>query len=134
MAESKSNRRVLAAALAGLCLIYWIIIFTATHIPLKPLPGGQSKWFDKVEHCSAYAGLTVLLCAVGATWVFGPARLYGSVFGTVALYGAFDELTQVFVPGRSADLRDWAADLVGAGAGIVVFAIVQRFCRGRSRP
>ena len=126
MAESKTNRSALAAVLVSLCLTYWLGIFTATHIPLKPLPGGRSRWksLDKAEHFSAYAGLTVLLCATGAMWVKASPRLFGGVFGLVAVYGAFDELTQLLVPSRSADLRDWVADLAGAGAGILVFAMI----------
>ena len=33
-------------------------------------------------------------------------------------YGAFDEIHQWFVPGRSAELADWYADSIGAFAGV----------------
>jgi VanZ family protein len=44
-------------------------------------------------------------------------RLIGLVLLVAAGYGILDELTQALV-GRSADIKDWFADLVGATAGI----------------
>jgi VanZ family protein len=42
------------------------------------------------------------------------------MFGIAAL-GAIDEWHQLAVPGRSADVRDWLADVIGALLGIVVW-------------
>lgn len=52
-----------------------------------------------------------------------------SVLGAVlftAVFGAFDEVHQRFIPGRSMELLDWTADLVGgiAGSGAVMIASV----------
>jgi hypothetical protein len=121
-----ATRRAPAAILLGVCLIYWSGIFLATHVPLRPLPGGgQGRSLDKVGHAAAFAGLAVILCATGAMWIRVPVRLYAGVFGAIAAYGALDELTQLFVPGRSADFRDWSADLAGAAFGILVFALAR---------
>jgi VanZ family protein len=32
-------------------------------------------------------------------------------------YGAFDEIHQIFIPNRSAELLDWIADILGATSG-----------------
>jgi VanZ family protein len=48
------------------------------------------------------------------------------------LYGAFDEIHQAFVPGRTPDKYDLLADSVGAVVAIVVVWFVTR--RRRSAP
>lgn len=45
------------------------------------------------------------------------------------LYAASDEFHQLFVPGRSADLADWIADLVGVILGHLAFIRLQRQLR-----
>jgi VanZ family protein len=39
----------------------------------------------------------------------------------VALYGAFDEIHQLFVPGREASMGDLVADVVGGLVAAVLF-------------
>lgn len=132
-----ANRSKSAAILLGLCLTYWLAIFIATHIPLtltlplKPMLAGWPKGLDKVEHCVAFAGLAILLSAAGTSWIRSPWQLYAAVFGLAAIYGVFDELTQILVPTRSADVRDWAADVTGAAIGVSVFALCHYW--GRSK-
>jgi len=43
------------------------------------------------------------------------------VVGGVALLGALDEWHQRIVPGRSADVFDWVADVVGAWLGVALW-------------
>jgi VanZ family protein len=40
------------------------------------------------------------------------------------LYGATDEIHQLFVPNRTADVKDLAADAVGAAVAVVLLYIV----------
>jgi VanZ family protein len=42
-----------------------------------------------------------------------------------ALYGASDEFHQYFVPHRSCDAADWAADLLGGSAAAVLYYIYE---------
>lgn len=43
-------------------------------------------------------------------------------------YAASDEYHQGFVPGRNADVMDWAADIVGLSAGILLaYKIKKRY-------
>ena len=72
---------------------------------LPPTPIG-----DKVEHAIAYAVLGLLGAASterGATRV---------ILG-LAVFGVAIELLQAFAPGRSPELLDAVADIVGAGLG-----------------
>ena len=92
-------------------------IFCVSGLSTAPLPEEVS---DKTGHVVAYAGLALLsVRAVGGGL---PCRVVLRVavlaLAIAAGYGAFDELHQWFVPGRSADVRDWFADVSGALIGI----------------
>jgi VanZ family protein len=82
-------------------------------------------WLDKLEHFTAFGGLTVILCVAGASFWPVTWRLYAGIVGLVALYGVIDELTQFFVPGRQPDPRDWLANVTGSLAGVAIFAVVR---------
>jgi VanZ family protein len=112
-----------------LAVVWWALIFVATHIPLH-LPGPVSA-LDKYQHAAAYLGLAVLLCAAYESW--RPRREWGylGVFLAAAAYGALDEWTQSFV-GRQSDLLDWFADLGGAALGVGLMFLVAAFWRARS--
>jgi VanZ family protein len=73
---------------------------------------------DKASHALEYAGLSALAlrALAGGRWANVTARAAaGAVLWCVA-YGLTDEWHQGFVPGRSADLADVGADLLGASA------------------
>ncbi len=42
----------------------------------------------------------------------------------IAVLGALDEWHQMIVPGRSADARDWLADISGALLGVLIWRLV----------
>ncbi len=123
---------VLRSLVPWILALYWLLIFTATHLPKVPEAIDLSKVSDKTLHYGAYGGLGFLL----ALWLASSKRLnsrsgrvWGGVFGAallmtvMAAYGAFDELTQTLV-GRHCDLLDWYADMLGGLSGIVVFTLV----------
>jgi len=93
------------------------MIFFVSAEPSAPLPERVS---DKAAHLAAYAVLAVLSArAVGG----GPPRrltptIALAAFAITSGYGAFDELHQMFVPGRCADMADWYADSAGAVVGL----------------
>ncbi len=76
----------------------------------------------KAAHISAYFVLGILL--------FNLLKEYGLVvkkviFISIAiamLYACTDELHQMFVPGRSGEVRDVLIDAAGAAVGVVVYA------------
>lgn len=107
---------------AGALTVYWVALFYGTHSRLPPglLPGQT----DKLIHLAAYAGLGALLITVRATRGTYPWTSLWRRWIVLAIYGAFDEITQMLV-NRTADVRDWLADLIGAaiGLGLVTFAL-----------
>ncbi|GAB4311677.1 MAG: hypothetical protein Kow0059_01870 [Candidatus Sumerlaeia bacterium] len=111
------------------------LFFLSSRTPAELPPAG---WLppgtDKVVHALLYAVLGVLLLRAFAqgSRVRGWRAVAAAAAAAVA-YGAFDELHQAFVPGRSADLADLAADALGAALGAWVYR--QRFIRpGRPQP
>ncbi len=110
--------------IASLCLLmYWAVIFTATHLPSSSLP--KLHWSDKAYHAIAYAGLAFLL-----SWAIPASkgkllRHVVLVFAIGTIYAGLDELTQTLIPSRSCDFRDFLADAVGLAIGIAVYLILR---------
>lgn len=102
--------------------VYWLpaAAWAATIFVLSSqpwLPGPPGGLTDKHGHALAF-GTLALACLYGLTrgvW----RRVTWSTAILAALlavaYGASDEWHQSFVPGRTADVADLAADAVGAG-------------------
>lgn len=87
---------------------------------------------DKLAHAGLYSIL-------GATLGYG--RLYGVptpphwlLIGLGALYGATDEWHQGFVRGRSPDLGDWMADVLGVTLGYLAVLLVLGWWKRRKQP
>lgn len=101
--------------------IYWIILFTATSIPIDQLPSlGLS---DKINHFVAFFILAVLLFLTlkyqrKNYYLFSKASLIAFII--CLIYGAIDEIHQMWIPGRYAEMLDWLADGFGALAGVLV--------------
>jgi VanZ family protein len=94
---------------------YMAAIFYVSSLPQPPdPPGGDKPW-----HILAYLGLDVVTVRAVAGGVSAPidARVAALATAIAIGYGATDELHQAFVPGRSAELADLAADATGVIAG-----------------
>ena len=103
----------------SLLVIYWLGLIWGTHVPDVPMPAPHYN--DKLLHFLAYAGLAFLLYW---TWVTrrGLSLIGAAVSLLIAIgYGVIDEITQGWVPQRVADPKDWAADLLGATSGVLLF-------------
>jgi len=101
---------------------------------IPDLPGGT----DKQVHGFTY-GVLALLAARALTRGHLPALSAGvaaQAWLIATLYGATDELHQAFVPGRTADVLDLAADAAGAFAVLSALwacGIIARSMQSRSR-
>lgn len=127
-AEPGLRRRVVAWLLPivyyGAIVIQSSFVFQTpdTHIP----------YVDKLAHFVIYGVLGLLIArAVIRSASRQPAALLTVALATAAVgcLGALDEVHQYFVPGRSADVFDGLADVVGAVVGSSCFALGSR--RGR---
>ncbi|MBU1259564.1 MAG: VanZ family protein [Planctomycetes bacterium] len=106
-------------------IFYWVGIFFATHIPV---PGWTRKMgvSDKTMHFAAYLVLMLLLwLSVSfekkADWKKIRPWL---LMGIVAVYGLFDEVSQYFIEGRSADLYDLLGNFLGAAIAMILVTIM----------
>jgi VanZ family protein len=88
---------------------------------------------DKGAHGLLYLGLAALMVrALAGGWhPFGGGIAVAAVVYST-LYGVSDELHQLFVPNRTADLADLAADAAGAAVAVVLLCMVHAV-RGRVR-
>ena len=118
-------RRAAARLCWGLAIFYWLLLFTATHIPGSRLPPVRVS--DKTIHFVAYARLaaSLMICLR----ISGRLKSTSAV-GVLALllaYGAIDEWTQAlpFIH-RSCELADWHADAAGAAVAVVFCSWVLR--------
>lgn len=97
-----------------LAFLYCAGLFVLSSDSSPPQPSlfpGQ----DKIAHAVLYAGLAAVVGA-GLRKADAMPKLFQSVFPIVfaGIYGLSDETHQLFVPNRSFDLLDLAADIIGA--------------------
>ncbi len=103
----------------GPVIAYMAVIFYESSMTNAPLP---PHWSDKFAHAVGYAllgGLVARAVAGGFPRPLTALSAFVSV-GIAVLYGASDEWHQRFVPGRTADLHDLAADAIGAVVAVSV--------------
>jgi VanZ family protein len=109
-------------------IFYWIILFTLTTLPAQSVPSvGVS---DKLEHLLAYFVLSILLYL---TLLFQKKSVllknYAMLFTALIVfaYGIIDEVHQLMIPGRSCELLDFLADMIGGIIGIIIIKILFSF-------
>ncbi len=96
------------------------VVLVATSIPNLHVPAPEGS--DKVVHFLMYCMLAFLS---HRALVAPTRRALVVLVGTVALLGAADEWHQQFIPGRSMDVRDWAADATGGAVGAVMASLAR---------
>jgi len=105
---------------------YWVTIFILTSIPGKSMPilFGVS---DKIKHFGAYFILAFLLnfaLLIQKKYLLLSKKSLLATFLLTTLYGLFDEIHQLFIPGRAFDWYDFVADVIGGFLGIVLVKII----------
>ncbi|MCG8585327.1 MAG: VanZ family protein [Pirellulales bacterium] len=104
--------------------VYWLTMFIGSHMPVEQQLDVSHG--DKLIHFAAFAVLAYFIAFYRS--LFGPMtrNAYIMIFIIVAVYGAFDEATQMLVAGREGDPLDWLADIVGGAAGLGVFWLLNK--------
>lgn len=103
---------------------YLVAIFLESSVSQVPdFPTGVT---DKDAHGFLYAGLALLILRALAVASWRNVTIGAGVAAVLlsAAYGATDEFHQRFVPGRTADLLDLAADMAGAAAAVAVVWLI----------
>lgn len=107
-----TRERLYLSMLAG-----WVALtLTLTSIP-NPDFGPTFPGADKIAHFGFYGVMGFLFVLWRREIGTGAAAavVWAAIFA--ALLGAVDEFHQQWIPGRSMDLLDWAADFAGGTAG-----------------
>lgn len=113
----KTNNRIFIFIYLPL-IIHWLTILILTSLPSDQVPSVEIG--DKVNHFLAFFVLGFFLNLALKYQNKYPLPKKNILLYTViiaAFYGLLDELHQLFVPGRSAEVLDWIADFLGAITG-----------------
>lgn len=76
----------------------------------------------KAAHISAYFILGILIFNLLKEYDLAIKKMIFASIAMAMLYACTDEIHQIFVPGRSGEVRDVLIDTAGAAAGVVVYA------------
>jgi VanZ family protein len=108
-----SSRLSLWAPVGAYCVLIFALS-SVSNVPTLPMHGS-----DKAAHAVLYAGLGFLVtrALAGGVGRQVTARAVFAALAICAVYGLSDETHQLFVPRRTFDLWDLAADVVGGGLG-----------------
>ncbi len=97
-----------------------LLVLTLTSIPnpsVPSVPGG-----DKAAHAIMY-GVLGGLAAFALVGIRRPVLAHAAALVGIAALAALDEWHQLYIPGRSADVADWMADVIGATVALILSAL-----------
>ena len=106
------------ALLWGPVVAYMAGIFYLSHQSSPPVPGGIPDW---ILHGVEYFGFAVLVLRAvsgGLPAALNRPRVL-STMAIVTAYAISDEVHQMFVPYRTADIRDVRSDVIGASLALL---------------
>ncbi len=98
-------------------VLWAALILVLTSIPNPDVGGVGFPGADKLVHAALYLVLGWL--AARAALADAPRPRMAWVVVAIALFAAVDELHQLVIAGRSPEVLDWIADMVGAALGVV---------------
>ncbi len=104
-------------------IIYCILIFIGSSIPGDELDTGPPG-FDKILHILQYLILSLLIFTAlkFSLLSLSVTAIFWLTVAASSLYGASDEIHQLFVPFRECDFLDFCADLLGSLLGSYWFS------------
>jgi len=119
MALSRQHKLIIISL-----VFYWAALFILAHIPIPQLVR-KADVSDKGLHLLAYMILTFLLASAINPYkkVNWRKAAVWWVLLVIACYGIVDEVLQGYVAGRSSDIRDFFANLVGTLTGLVLLSV-----------
>jgi VanZ family protein len=115
----------------GPLLAYVVLIFYLSGLSQIPW---AAAYPDYLEHSVEYLGLAVLTARAlnnGLTRSVSSRTLL-IAFGLCVGYAISDEIHQMFVPNRFADITDVVSDAIGAGTGLLALHFGRRLLYRRS--
>jgi VanZ family protein len=117
----RRHRRALGVIFA----LYWCAMFVATHIPLPQVDAAPQNT-DKLVHLVMYAGFAFLFSLWLSARTSWSRKIMLVVLCTSIGYAALDEILQMPLESRSAEVWDFVMDLLGAAMGLGMMSAVHR--------
>ena len=117
----------------GPALLFAALVFYLSAQSRLPVSLPLLPHVDKVAHACEYAVFAVLVARAVSAYGVARWRLWAVTVLICSLYGASDELHQLFVPGRDADPVDWVVDTVGSAIGAFAWLVATRSVPGGRR-
>lgn len=84
----------------------------------------------KSAHAFAFFGLGILAFLVLRLSTLSTRGVAVACLGFVILFAISDEVHQLFVPGRSGEIRDVLIDVAAGAAGMLVMLLIHRAAKG----
>ena len=109
----------------GAVAVWWVAMLLVTSVPGDMVPTLPDLGFriDRVVHFGMYAVQGVLVArALGRR---APTALL-LAWLVLSIVGALDEVHQMWLPGREAEVGDWMMDTLGAGTGLALASLAMR--------
>jgi hypothetical protein len=109
-------------------ILWFMVLAILTSIPTVETPDLGFDAQDKLYHLLAFMIFAFLL--MRAMVAGNPDRMSSSSRRTVfygIAYAVFDEVHQLFIPGRYGDVMDGLADVVGILCGVMLFLAIYRY-------
>jgi len=112
-------------------IVFWVGEFISTHIPQDKIPSIGAS--DKICHGTAYIILACLFWLVLTSRATPLGKKLLIISTALAIYAAFDELTQPIV-NRHVSIHDWLADVIGVAIALAVCEITAAIIRRLRQP
>ncbi len=115
-------------------LAYVATIFFLSSFSRVPILSSLGIW-DKLLHFIEYALLATLTVRAFSSISWSRRRWCAWLIGlfVVALMGALDEIFQSTIPGRSSDILDFLADVLGGATGGGTYLLLKWFITRRKK-
>ena len=119
-------------------VVIWVsVVFCLSALSGPDVEGiNTMKVWDKALHFIAFfAGSLALAPAMRLTFRWPWRKTYIVCVACISLYGALDEVHQIWTPARSAlDPLDWLADTLGALVGTALALYIHATIERKNRP
>ena len=80
-------------------------------------------YFRKIAHASVFLVLAILVCFLAKEYTLDIKKILLISILVCFLYSCSDEIHQLYVPGRSAEIRDVIIDNIGTLVGNLIFYV-----------
>ncbi len=122
---NKKNIFIRTLAILQLVVASGVCIYFSS-IENISLPEVSFEYIDKLLHFGAFViyGLSLQVALVANLHKTRTKKIKFIVLLLAAIFAASDEIHQFFVPGRSSDILDWLADMLGVCLSLLTYNLI----------